>query len=159
MYLNDILFPVEPVRSRLSDAIGESDTVRTTSFLNDPRILSRVQGRRELSDAELSKVERIMKCSECNYATTKIYNLKRHLSAKHNIGEKFTCELCPVDFPERYQLKEHLKWKHNQDLHGNAIAHEDLELRCHRCYALFTRTGALKEHLTHCSQCIVTHCT
>jgi hypothetical protein len=45
-------------------------------------------------------------CSECNYAATTAWDLKKHVENKHIIGVKYPCTKCPTD----KNLKPYKPW-------------------------------------------------
>lgn len=50
-------------------------------------------------------------CRVCQYFTTKMYNMKRHV-LKHMPEHRFKCPLCHKGFIDRYQLSQHARKKH-----------------------------------------------
>ena len=75
-------------------------------------------------------------CDECEYKTTKAYDLKRHLLSKHE-GVKFKCDQCPREFSTKTNLQAHVHSKH-----------EGKKYSCKHCSLEFTHTTALSYHKT-----------
>ena len=73
-------------------------------------------------------------CDECEYAATKVSNLKRHKESKHE-GIRYTCDQCEYVTTGSSHLKQHIKSKH-----------EGIRYPCDQCGYAATQLRYLKKH-------------
>ena len=50
-------------------------------------------------------------CDKCEYATTKMIYLKRHVESQHE-GVRYSCDKCDYAATSKSNLKRHIKTKH-----------------------------------------------
>jgi DNA-directed RNA polymerase subunit RPC12/RpoP len=78
-------------------------------------------------------------CGECNYATHRHLNLKRHMDVTH-YGKGYQCEQCDRIFTESGSLKRHI-----------LSIHEEIRYPCDECGYRATEKGSLRRHKAGCS--------
>jgi hypothetical protein len=52
-------------------------------------------------------------CTECNYTSTQVTNLRQHIKAVHHKIKDFSCTLCPYKSARKSTLALHLKSRHS----------------------------------------------
>merc|ERR1719192_1718881 len=57
----------------------------------------------------MSQDEKWHQCEQCDYNTTRIGNLQRHIRAKHDGQRNFKCHLCGKAFAEKQTLQKHMQ--------------------------------------------------
>ncbi|XP_049804449.1 zinc finger protein 583-like [Schistocerca nitens] len=104
------------------------------------KLLIRHQRNKHINKLQESEEKEIMKCSQCNYSTTRPYLLERHLKVHSSDFSKnqlvYECSECPY----KASRKEHLD-RHTSNVHG---CHRPF--LCHHCGKAFKRPDALKQH-------------
>nr|CAH7767226.1 unnamed protein product [Callosobruchus chinensis] len=98
-----------------------------------------------------SVTNKIHRCTECNYKTTKSTDLKKH-SLKHteipDTRLLSTCAFCPAGFKSKRSLDQHIVKKH-----PNSIASvTEKILKCRKCTYKTTISSHLKSHLLNHSK-------
>jgi len=74
-------------------------------------------------------------CTECEYKTVALSNLKNHILAIHE-GVKFKCDQCSREFTSKSNLQAHIRSKH-----------EEKKYNCMQCAMQFTSSNRLSEHI------------
>jgi len=64
-------------------------------------------------DTQVSSTEtRMYSCQQCDYKSTKLFNVKKHTASIHN-GVRYPCKFCDYKATESGHLKKHMKTRHN----------------------------------------------
>ena len=74
-------------------------------------------------------------CDQCDYVSTKSWNLKKHVEAKHE-GVKYQCDQCDYTATFSRSIKTHIEAKH-----------EGIRYYCDQCDYAATQQNSLKTHI------------
>ena len=83
----------------------------------------------------ISNGETEVQCELCTYSTSRIGNMKRHVSASHQ-GIRFPCKLCHYKAPDKGSLMRH-----------NRGVHQGIKFYCDFCSYSASQKGNLKKHV------------
>ncbi|XP_030752968.1 zinc finger protein 54-like isoform X5 [Sitophilus oryzae] len=83
---------------------------------------------------ELKESQKKMRCSNCDYHTSRISDLRRHEAVHLALEERqlFGCTHCEKKYTTKHGLKEHLRDIHLEDIHSN-FKSEDAQKNIHKC--------------------------
>ncbi len=96
------------------------------------------------------------KCSECEYMSNKIYNLKRHMMSKHSIQNYENCKnvfiSCKKVFIDNKCMKcdKILSSKYYLEKHLKICKGVSNPLECHLCHKIFANKSSKSNHLKKC---------
>merc|ERR1719445_165580 len=79
--------------------------------------------------------EEDVQCDLCTYVTSRVGNMRRHVSASHQ-GIRFPCELCNYRAPDKGSLMRHTRG-----------VHEGIKFYCDFCSYSASQKGNLKKHV------------
>ena len=79
--------------------------------------------------------EEEVQCDLCTYVTSRVGNMRRHVSASHQ-GIRFPCELCNYRAPDKGSLMRHTRG-----------VHEGIKFYCDFCSYSASQKGNLKKHV------------
>ncbi|XP_030752965.1 gastrula zinc finger protein XlCGF26.1-like isoform X2 [Sitophilus oryzae] len=83
---------------------------------------------------ELKESQKKMRCSNCDYHTSRISDLRRHEAVHLALEERqlFGCTHCEKKYTTKHGLKEHLRDIHLEDIHSN-FKSQKVEKKDYRC--------------------------
>ena len=99
-------------------------------------------------DVELSKF--YAKCALCNFTTTKVFIMERHVNKEHEESKPYECKDCHESYYDKHAWNSHLKKAHDGRLppsvrrarnvqRGNQLHHCD-------CCGKYYKRSALRRH-------------
>ncbi|XP_057669008.1 zinc finger Y-chromosomal protein-like [Diorhabda carinulata] len=91
--------------------------------------------RKHKSDEDV-KVDKVYKCTYCEYSSKFSGNLKKHISGKHEKQNKgmFNCKICGYKSYWKSSLQQHFK------------IHEESKFGCVKCNIMYSQKQNLYEH-------------
>ena len=95
------------------------------------------QNEKVFSDHINHKVDKSLKCDNCNSFFRSQQNLKQHIESVHEGKKPFKCNICDSCFTRNGSLKTH-----NSAVHGGKKP-----FQCKTCGSTFTQKTSLKRHI------------
>ena len=111
------------------DLAGELETDGTSQYVGEDHDFS------ELFAKFNTNGEEEVQCDLCTYVTSRVGNMRRHVSASHQ-GIRFPCDQCSYRAPDKGSLMRHTRG-----------VHEGIKFYCDFCSYSASQKGNLKKHV------------
>ena len=91
----------------------------------------------------LSKAKTEYFCDQCDYKSTRKYDLDRHIIIHKPLPVKFGCNICGTQFIKESRYQKHLEKKHTVKILPS------IQHKCHLCKYVSRRRLNLERHIVH----------